>query len=142
MPARASFGCVMISTSPEPAYVVMLRATSEMAVAISVASVALNPICSAFSRPSWRARTMSVSAAIDTTTPRSSIGGTGLRAAAQQLETLLEIERCIDVLHADAQLHHRERDLRLDPDEHRDGSAQARHVRDRAERPGSERVDD
>src|ERR687894_405939 len=60
-PRLASDVTACISTSPRPAWVTMLRATSEMAVAINVASVAEQPIWLASSRPDWRATTMSPS---------------------------------------------------------------------------------
>src|SRR5206468_3004286 len=46
---------------PRSAYRTMLRASSEIAVAISVRSVGRNPSAAASSRPFWRAKTMSTS---------------------------------------------------------------------------------
>ena len=55
-----------MTTSPRSANFTMLRVTSEMAVAMSVWSVAENPTRAAISRPFWRATT--TSASLDTGT--------------------------------------------------------------------------
>src|SRR5512135_3128754 len=52
--------------SPDLAYSTMLRETSEIAAAISVASTLSKPNSSANARPCWRAVTMSLAEAIGT----------------------------------------------------------------------------
>jgi len=55
---------------------------------------------------------------------------------------LLEVERRRDALERQAELHHRERDLGLDADDHCFGPAQPRHVRDVAQRADGEGIHD
>src|SRR3954451_19949669 len=111
----------------------MLRAISEIAVASRVWSVL------GMSRPiaSWRARWRAVTtSASDSIAIRSAASGANvarLLPGLQQREPLLEVERRLHVLEAHAELDHRERDLGLDADDHRLGSAQARHHRDPAQ---------
>src|SRR5262245_38174746 len=98
----------------------MLRATSEIAVASSVWSVLVSSSFEAIARASCRAVTTSASDSIGITDSWSSATVAGLLPGPrQQREPLLEVERGEHVLEAHAQLHHRERDLRLDPDDHR-----------------------
>src|SRR5215217_1767100 len=130
MPLRPSSSSARSVTSPSPAYVVMLRATSEIAVASSVRSVLEKPRSAPIARASWRAVTTSASVRIATRISSA----TGFRLPVELLleegQPLFEIERRVDVLEVHAQLHHRERDLGLDPDDHGLGAAQARHVGD------------
>src|SRR5512144_875730 len=101
----------------------MLRAGSEIAVATSVCSVRDSPRAAASSRPFWRAVTMSASPSIGTwvSTP---IAAPPRRLAAREREPLLEVERRRDAVEREAELHHRERDLGLDPHHHRPRAAQ------------------
>src|SRR5215207_2354849 len=104
----------------------MLRATSEIAVAKSVWSVLVSSSDPAIARACWRATTTSASDSIRITDSPSS--GTVARLLArplQQRQTLFQVERREHVLERHAQLHHRERDLGLDPHDHRLGAAQA-----------------
>src|SRR3954449_6689920 len=123
------------STSPRTAYVVMLRATSEIAVASSVWSVLVSSSFPAISRARWRAVTTSASDSIGMTDCGSSATVAGLPGPLQQREPFLEVERGGHVLEAHPELHHREGHLGLDPDDDRLGSAQPRHPRDPLERP-------
>src|SRR5918994_3835683 len=103
----------------------MLRATSEIAVASSVWSVLVRSTFAASSRARWRAVTTSLS---DSIAIRSSgSGGTVARTLLrlEQREALFEVQRRLDVLEVHPQLHHRERDLGLDADDHGLGAAQA-----------------
>src|SRR5712691_5637608 len=131
----------------------MLRANSEIAVAISVASVAENPTRDANARPCWRAVTMSLSALIGTTVSSakarapSPIGANGsLRSGSlsglpvQVREALLQVERRSHPFERQTQLDHRKGNLRLNPDDHGLGPAQAGHVREVAQRAGREGV--
>src|SRR5581483_10037402 len=139
MPARSSFCTTERTISPSPAYVVMLRAISEIAVASSVMSVEVKFSSDARARASRRAATTSESDAIATRS--SSLTRLALlRPFLQERHALLEVERRVDVLHANPQLHHRERHLGLDPHQHCLGAAQARHVGDVAQRARDERV--
>src|SRR3954470_13408857 len=107
----------------------MLRATSEMAVASSVRSVELKPRSPPIERACCRALTTSASVVIATRKASLTVFGL-LRDRLQEREPLLEVQRGVHVLELHPQLHHRERDLGLDADDHRLGPAQARHVRD------------
>src|SRR5881394_1046676 len=114
-------------TSPRFAYIRMLRAISEIAAAITVWSPAENPTSAASSRPVCRARTTSTSAAmrqqswsptVDAPMPLP-ILDTTLALAVEEGEAFLEVERGRDALEGEAELHHGERDLGLDSDDHR-----------------------
>src|SRR5215208_7528502 len=142
IPARPRSCSTRSSTSPSPAYVVMLRATSEIAVASSVRSVLENPSAAPIARASWRAVTTSASVRIATRTSSATRVLLPGDLALEEGEPLLEVERGMDVLEVHPELDHRERDLRLDADDHRLGAAQARHVGDPAQRARDERVHD
>src|SRR4051794_1984623 len=107
----------------------MLRAISEIAVASSVRSVPLNPRPEASSRAFERATTTSSSRSIGTRISAAT-GIALLERRMQVREALLEVERGVHVLEREPELHHRERHLRLDADDHRLGAAQARHMGD------------
>src|SRR3712207_5442814 len=102
----------------------MLRATSEIAVASSVWSVLVSSSAAAMARACWRAITTSASDSIRTTACSSSgtVGGL-LPRPLQQRQPLLEVERGEHVLERHAELDHGERDLGLDPHDHRLGAA-------------------
>src|SRR5437867_2308231 len=119
----------------------MFRDNSEMAVAISVASPDENPTRDANARPCWRAATMSLSTLIGTTVssakarapPSIAVNGS-LRSGSffgfsvQVREALLQVERGRHPFERQTQLDHRKGDLRLNPDDHGLGPAQATHV--------------
>src|SRR3954465_14967945 len=117
----------------------MLRATSEMAVASRVWSVELSSSAPASSLARWRAVTTSAS---DSMAIRlsASIVEPLLELVLQQRQPLLEVARGLHVLELQPGPDHRERRLGLDPDDHGLRAAQARDVRDAAERAGHERV--
>src|SRR4051812_9874190 len=133
MPRRVSSWTIETSTSPRVAYVVMLRATSEIAVASSVWSV----LDSSRSAASWRARcravTTSASDSIAIRLSASAATVARLLPGLQQREALLEVERGQHVLEAHPELDHGERDLGLDADDHGRRAAQPGHHRDAAE---------
>src|ERR687895_479862 len=131
MPRRPLLSRTTLSaTSPRTAYVVMLRATSEIAVASSVWSVLVSSTVPASSRARWRAVTTSASDSIGMTDRGSSGTVRGLLPRPlQQGEALLEVECREHVLEAHPELHHREGDFRLDADDHGLGPAQSRHPR-------------
>src|SRR5581483_6253339 len=119
----------------------MLRATSEMAVAIRVWSVAENPLAAAISRPFWRAATTSTSVEIGTrasgaTTRAPSVG------SAQHLESFLEIQGGRHALEGQAQLNHREGDVWLDAHDYRVRTAQLGDVGDPADGSTGEGIHD
>src|SRR4051812_32389500 len=123
----------------------MLRATSEMAVAISVWSVLEKPPAAAISRPFCRAVTTSRSVAIGTRASDGVSAGNGRTlplGPAQDLETFLEIQGSRDAVQRQAELDHGEGDLRLNSDHHRLGPAQLGDVRDSADRSRGERIED
>src|SRR3954453_17217053 len=119
-------------TSPRFAYVVMLRATSEIAVASSVWSVELSSSSAASSRARWRAVTTSASDSI-AIRPSASTVERLLELVAQQRQPFLEVQGGLDVLELHPELDHGEGNLGLDADDHRLGAAQARHVGDSAQ---------
>src|SRR5438552_9339223 len=118
----------------------MFRATSEMAVAISVASVGEKPISVASSRPRWRARTRSVSDSMITRiSPDAAIR---LPPSDEQSQALFQVQGRVHSLQAEPQLDDGERHLGPDPDDDRVGPAKLRGDGDGVQRPGHERVDD
>src|SRR4051794_11049452 len=119
----------------------MLRATSEMAVASRVWSVELSSSAPASSRARWRAVTTSASDSMAIRLSASTVERL-LELVLQQCQPLLEVERGLHVLELHPELDHRERHLGLDADDHGLRAAQARHVRDPAERARDERVHD
>src|SRR3954449_1279482 len=128
------------STSPRTAYAVMLRATSEIAVASRVWSVLGMSSPTASARARWRAVTTSASERIAIRSAPSWAKVARLLPGLEQGEALLEVEGRLHVLEAHPELDHRERHLRLDPDDHRLRAAQARHHRDAPQRARHERV--
>src|SRR5882672_11913751 len=149
-PWRSPFWTRLSVISPFLAYIRMLRAISEMAAAMTVCSPLENPATAANARPCCLASTTSTSAAID----RRSSSPTGARllgfaveralfgAAVQEGEALFEVQDRRDALQGEAELHHRERHIGLNPHDNRLGAAQARHVCDVAQRAHRERVHD
>src|SRR5690242_16637937 len=122
----------------------MLRAISEIAVAIIVTSVSEKPSCLASSWPAWRAATMS--SGLLTSTTKSVVTVTPDRRfstvelAIQQREPFFQIQRGMHVVECQPQLNHRERDFGLQADDDGVRAAQSGHVRDRAQRPGGEGI--
>src|SRR5919202_2950077 len=127
--------------SPLPTWTTMLRAISEIAVAMSVASVLEKPSFVARARPSARAGTMSESEVMGTRIS-SPILGVPPHLSVEPRERLVEIERRVERLEVQLELHHRDRDVGLDPDDHGLRAAEPGGDRDRAERAGDEGVDD
>src|ERR1051325_987432 len=95
----------------------MLRATSEIAVAMRVASLAGKPAWVASSRPFCRAATMSASWSIPTRV--SACTATSRQRGSQNREAVLEIERRVDPVEPEAELHHGGGDLGVDARDHR-----------------------
>src|SRR6202023_3948665 len=111
----------------------MLRASSEIAVAMSVASLAEKPVCSAIARPCWRAATTSLSDVIRicvsaAKAPAPLVQVPGLLLQIRQ--AFLQIERSGNVLERQSELHHRKGDLRLDADNYGRGMPGLRTVQD------------
>src|SRR5438552_537823 len=115
--------------------------------AISVASPDENPTRDANARPCWRAATISLSTLIGTTVfsakawaPPSIAANGSLRSglfsgfSVQVRDTLLQVERRRHSFERQPELDHRKRDLRLNPDDHGLGPAQAAHVGEVAQR--------
>src|SRR5262245_29216815 len=96
----------------------MLRATSEMEVAISVKSDPLKPSAVASARPRWRAITMS---AAELTATRVSLcmfqGPLGQPLKIRQ--AFLQVERRSDAFQSQPQLHHGKGNIGLDADDDR-----------------------
>src|SRR5207245_4906916 len=129
-----------MAISPRLAYMRILRASSEIAAAMTVWSPLEKPAFAATLRPCWRAVTTSTSDAIGTSSSSGTVDApvAALDALAgdpvEEGEPFLEIERGRDALEREAELDHREGDLGLDPDDDGLGAAQAGHVRDVAQR--------
>src|SRR5207244_1153815 len=113
----------------------MLRAISEIAAAMTVWSPLENPASAARSRPRCRAVTTSVSAAIGissssaTVDPSRAALDAELCLAVEEQQSFLEVQSRGDALEGEPELHHRKRDLGLNPDDHRLRAAQPCHVR-------------
>src|SRR5947208_2457711 len=122
----------------------MLRAISEIAVAIIVTSVSEKPSWRASSCPAWRAVTMSSELLTSTTKSVGTVApdrrSARFQLPIQQRETFFEVQRCIHVVEHQPELDHCEGHLRLQPDDHGVRAAQPGHVGDRAARPGGERI--
>src|SRR5688572_12614530 len=121
----------------------MLRASSEIAVATSVASVAEKPISSARLRPWRRAFTISMSdvtgtelSILKSDTSRAML----LEFPIQIFQSFFEIERGRNLAESDTQLHHRKRNLRLYPHDHRLRAAEPDHMGDIPQGAGSEGI--
>src|SRR5437660_9112 len=114
----------------------MLRAISEIAVAIIVTSVRVNPKSIASWWPALRAATMSSEVLMATTVSAATVAPdhrfTQPQLLVQQRYALFEIERGAHIVEGQPQLHHGERHLWLQTDDHRGRPAQPGHVRDRA----------
>src|SRR3954462_9184552 len=109
--------------SPPPACMTMLRAISEIAVAISVGSGRGKPSRSAIARPSARAVTRSPSPSMRTRTSSAILGALPVLAM-EHRQGLVEVERHAQRLEVQPELHHRDRDVRGDADDDRLGAAQ------------------
>src|SRR5262249_34709166 len=120
----------------------MFRDSSEIALANGVAPPGDNPDEDGKARACWRATTMSLSALMSTTVSsvkvpapfpirvHGSLRSSSLsRLSVQVREGFLQVERRRDAFERQTQLDHRERDLRLDADDHGLGSAQPAHLR-------------
>src|SRR6266567_4161531 len=119
----------------------MLRAISEIAVAIRVRSLPENPTSTANSRPLWRAVTMSASRSTDTRVSSATVAALP-HLDLEQLEPFLEIERGIDPAERQAELDHRHRDLRLDADDDGPCAAQLGRLGNAPKRSRRERIHD
>ena len=123
----------------------MLRAISEIAVAIIVTSVSEKPSCRASSMPGLAGRDDVVGVVDRDHDSQSATVAPDRRFAdpqlpVQQREALFEVQRGVHVVERQAQLDHGERHLGLQADDHGVRAAQPGHVRDRAQRPCSERI--
>src|SRR2546422_217793 len=145
-PWRSPFVTTLSATSPRWAYMRMLRAISEIAAAMTVWSPLENPASAARSRPRCRAVTTSTSAAIAIRRSSATVDASRspldaeLRLPVEERQTLFEIERGRDAFERQAELHHRESDFRLNPDDHGFRAAQPCHVGDVAQGPDGERI--
>src|SRR3954454_9425849 len=106
------------STSPRTAYAVMLRATSEIAVASSVWTVLGMSRPTASARARWRAVTTSASDSIAIRSGASPTTLARLLPGLEQRQPLLQVERGHNALETHPALDHRERHLGLDADDH------------------------
>src|SRR5262245_48068853 len=112
----------------------MLRASSEIAVATSVASAGEKPRAVATVLPSARARTMSESVSTATcfsqATQVSSGVGAKLGTVREIAQSLLQVQLRRHIVQAEPQLRHRERHLGLNPHDHGLRTTQPDHLRD------------
>src|SRR5256885_10267959 len=96
----------------------MLRASSEIAVAITARSVVGKPHWDASSRPFWRAETMSASESMGTRTSSAMSANlmvVALRLAVKVREALFQVQRGRHALEREPELDHRQGHLPLDP---------------------------
>src|SRR6516165_8778059 len=108
----------------------MLRAISEIAVVMIVRSLPEKPILWASSRPFRRASTMSPSCAMATCVASAATGCLVVNVPLQARAAFLEVERGRNPVEREAELHHRERDFRLDADDDGIRTAQPRGLGD------------
>src|ERR1700736_877374 len=120
----------------------MLRAISEMAVAIMVRSLPTKPMLEARSRPFWRAAMISPSWAKCSSVASCPTLRALAHAGGQEFQALFEIERGGYVLERQAELNHRNGYVRKDPDDNHFGAPQFRGLGDSAQRPRRKRVHD
>src|SRR5437773_9256885 len=127
--------------SPDLAWSTMLRATSEMAVAIKVKSDPPKPNCIPSWRPFWRAVTMSDAQLMAT---RVSFCMTHAPAShpAQVGQPFLEVQSSAHPFQGQSQLHHGKGHVGLDANNHRFGSAQFEHMGNGAQSACGKRIDD
>src|SRR6266550_5337536 len=126
-PWRSPFWTRLSVISPFLAYIRMLRAISEIAAAMTVCSPLENPATAARARPCCLASTTSTSAAIGSRSSSPTVARSarfGLEealfgAAVQEGEAFFEVQHRGDTFERQAELHHRERDIGLDADDHR-----------------------
>src|SRR3954454_14550262 len=118
----------------------MLRASSEIAVAMSVASPGVKLSAVATERPVWRAVTMSRSDRMGTRISFSKCSSARLELAIQVGHPFFQVESSGDVLHPQSELHHRERDVGLDPDDDGLRAPQPDHLCQLLQGPGGERI--
>src|ERR671923_143169 len=91
--------------SPRSAWSTMLRATSEMAVAMRVRSEPSKPMAVANARPFWRATTISAAELIATCVSFSMFQGP-LDQSVQVRQSLFELQGRSHALQSYPQLHH------------------------------------
>src|SRR2546426_8997119 len=117
MPGRPSASSWLSTISPLIAYSMMLRASSEMAVAIRVRSLPAKPRAAARARPRWRAVTMSAEELMGTTlSSRAPASARGLLdmsrnrrgLVVQAGQAFFQVESRRDVLEGKAELDHGE----------------------------------
>src|SRR5215470_16231853 len=121
----------------------MLRANSEIAVAMSVASPEPNPISIARARPFWRACTMSWSELILTVITPSNTAALSihlLELLVQVVQPFLQVQRCRNIFQRQPQLHHRKGNFRLNSNDYGLCATQADHLRNLAERSRGKRI--
>src|SRR5688572_10305024 len=105
-------------TSPRLAWSTILRATSDMAVAIRVRSDPSKPISIARVRPFWRAVTMSAAELIATRLSFRMFQGP-LDQSIQIGEPLFQIQSRANPFQRQPQLYHRKSHIRLNAHNHR-----------------------
>src|ERR1043166_6552606 len=129
MPRLPGFSMMPRLISPRCAYTTMLRAISEMAVAMMVRSLPVKPIWAARSRPFCRAATISLSRST-VMWATSCVMGCIVNPGAQHFHAFLEIDRGGDAVERQPELDHRKGDVGLNPDDHGLGAAQPRGLGD------------
>src|SRR6185436_18539659 len=125
--------------SPVRAYSTMLRATSEMAVAIMVSSLPEKPNCSAKARPCCRALTISASDLMGIRRSADATGAT-LGLFVEVDEAFFQVQGCGHPLKRQSKLHHGKGHVRRNADDDGFSAAQFKHVSDRAQHAHGVRV--
>src|SRR2546425_1555883 len=121
----------------------ILRATSDIAVAITVGRLPFSPISLAISRPASRAFTTSASELMSTLTSSASLTRlNSSRLEIQLCKTLFEIQCGRNPFQCEAKLYHRECNFGLDADDHGLRPPQSDHVGESAQSLRSKGVHD
>src|SRR5262249_43980502 len=120
----------------------ILRATSDIAVAMSVSSLPENRSPDTSPRTFCRASTTSTCALIGTISSRGSLIARRFRdgSCLESVKAILQIERRHCPFEAKAELHHRKRHLRLDTNDDAFCSQQLDHLRDATQRADGKRI--
>src|SRR5271155_1344943 len=121
----------------------MLRASSEMAVAMSVASPGEKPSSIARARPFWRAVTISWSELMATwISPALTVALSVcvLEFLSQIRQTFLQVQRRRNAFQCQPQLNHRKSHFGLNSYDNRFRAAQPNHMSYLAQRPRGKRV--
>src|SRR5574341_167862 len=141
MPSLFPSWICLRTISPSPAYWRMLRAASEMAVAMKICSLLVKPISAASARPSCLAVTISASLLIGRTASSSSMPAAAFCLLVQIDQPLFQVKGRRRIFQRDPKLDHIKGNIRLDAYDDRFRAAQSKHLDDSPQGADRERVD-